>query len=273
MGKYDGVLMCTDLDGTLLRRDKTISRENLEAIGYFKSEGGLFTFVTGRMPFFVQDIYGTIEPNCPFGCINGGGLYSHTECRYVWTEELPAQAMELAAYAEAEIPQLGVQVNLFDRIYFCRENTAMEHFRAVTGVPDLQCRYADIMEPIAKIVFGDQDETHIERLAVLLAEHPLADKFSFIRSERTLYEILPKGVSKGTVLSKLAETQGIDMRRTVAVGDYNNDIAMLRAAGLGVAVENARPEVKAAADHITVSNEHNAIAAIIDGLSCGRLSV
>jgi len=271
MGKFDGVLMCTDLDGTLLRGDHTISRENRAAIGYFKAEGGLFTFVTGRMPFFVQDMYTAIEPNCPFGCINGGGLYSHTAGKYVWTQELPAESMELAAYAEREIPELGVQVNLFDRIYFCRENAAMMRFREATHVPDLRGRYADITEPIAKIVFGVQEETHMERLAALLTAHPLAERFSFIRSERTLYEILPKEVSKGTALAKLAELEGIDMRRTVAVGDYNNDIAMIRAAGLGAAVANARPEVKAAADYITVDNEHHAIAEIIDGLDSGRL--
>lgn len=273
MGKFDGVLMCTDLDGTLLCRDQTISRENRDAIGYFKAEGGLFTFVTGRMPFFVQDMYTAIEPNCPFGCINGGGLYSHTAGKYVWKKELPAESMELAAYAEREIPDLGVQVNLFDRIYFCRENEATACFRAVTRVPDLRGRYEDITEPIAKIVFCVQDESHIERLAALLAEHPLAERFSFMRSERTLYEILPKDVSKGTVLAKLAELEEIDLRRTVAVGDYNNDIAMIRTAGLGVAVANARPEVKAAADFITVDNEHHAVAAIIDGLGSGRLTL
>ena len=50
MGKFDGILICTDLDGTLYRNDKTVSKENREAIEYFKNEGGYFTFITGRMP-------------------------------------------------------------------------------------------------------------------------------------------------------------------------------------------------------------------------------
>ena len=77
MGKFDGFLICTDLDGTLLRNDKTISPENLQAIAYFKQEGGFFTFVTGRMPFFVSHVYDRIKPNAPIGCINGGGLYDY----------------------------------------------------------------------------------------------------------------------------------------------------------------------------------------------------
>ena len=52
MAKFDGILICTDLDGTLLKKDKTVSRENLDAIEYFKANGGYFTYVTGRMPFF-----------------------------------------------------------------------------------------------------------------------------------------------------------------------------------------------------------------------------
>ena len=80
MGKFDGILICTDLDGTLYNSDResrTISKENLNAIEYFKSEGGYFTIVTGRMPCFSDEAYNAVKPNCPFGCINGGGLYDH----------------------------------------------------------------------------------------------------------------------------------------------------------------------------------------------------
>ena len=57
MGKFDGYLICTDLDGTLYRNDKTVSAENREAIEYFKREGGYFTFVTGRMPYYSWTAY------------------------------------------------------------------------------------------------------------------------------------------------------------------------------------------------------------------------
>ena len=57
MKKFEGMLFCTDLDGTLYTGDKRVSKENLEAIEYFKSEGGLFTFITGRVPVTAMDIY------------------------------------------------------------------------------------------------------------------------------------------------------------------------------------------------------------------------
>ena len=73
MKKFENLLFCTDLDGTLLNDEKQISRENLDAIEYFKSEGGKFTFITGRPPIISFDTYNKIKPNVPFGCFNGGG--------------------------------------------------------------------------------------------------------------------------------------------------------------------------------------------------------
>ena len=149
----------------------------------------------------------------------------------------------------------------------------MAHFRKVTGLPNFTRHYHDVSEPLAKIVFGDEDEVKIERLDKLLHAHPDAEHFDFIRSERTLYEILPKGVSKGTLLVRMAEHLQVPMGRTVAVGDYFNDVSMLRAAGIGVAVENATPEAKAAADRITVSNNEHAIAKTVEEIEKGIIEL
>ena len=271
MKKFEGMLFCTDLDGTLLKRDKTISKENISAIEYFKEEGGFFTFVTGRMPFFVSDIYEAINPNVPFGCIDGGGLYDHRKMQYVWTQELAAKALELLAYADQSFPTLGIQINTFDRTYFCKENKTMERFRRATKVPNLVCDYHNFHEPIAKILFGDERPDTIRLLQEKLNAHPMASAFDFIRPEENLYEILPKGVSKGGVLLKLIEILGVDPNKTIAIGDYNNDISMIRAAKLGVAVSNACSDAKAAADYVTVSNEEHAIAKIIEELDHGAI--
>ena len=118
MGKFDGILICTDLDGTLYRKDKTISRENKEAIEYFKSEGGYFTFITGRMPYYSVDAFEGVRPNVPFGCINGGGLYDGSKKEYIWTIELPRESLELVKYIEKLYPTVGVQLCCFDKTYF-----------------------------------------------------------------------------------------------------------------------------------------------------------
>ena len=146
----------------------------------------------------------------------------------------------------------------------------MKNFRKVTKLENIVCHYNDVQEPIAKILFGSESEEEIKAIEETLKSHPLADKFDFIRSEKTLYEILPKGVGKGTSIINLCKHLNIDANRSIAVGDYNNDISMFKAAGIGIAVSNACKEALDAADYITVSNEEHAIARVIYDLENGK---
>ena len=271
MGKFDGILICTDLDGTLLRNDKSISRENSEAIEYFKREGGYFTFITGRMPYTSRNLYEMVKPNAPIGCINGGGIYDFVRGEYLWSQTLPEGARELVERVIEGIPSVGFQMNALDQIYFCRENEVMARFRAITGAPHIVADHRTLDVPVAKVVFGEDREENILRIAEILQSHPRSAEFDYIRSERTLYEILPKGSSKGNLLPRLADILGVKMSHTVAIGDYNNDVSMIKAAGVGIAVANATEEAKAAADRITVSNEEHAIAKVIEEIECGEI--
>ncbi len=270
MGKFDGILICTDLDGTLFRNDKSISNENIAAIEYFKSEGGFFTFVTGRMPCFSLDVCDLIHPNAPFGCINGGGLYDHLSQEYIWTHKIDNRVLELVEYVDRLLPDVGIQVNTFDRVYFSKDNPTMEVFRQITHLPNLFCPYRDVKEDMAKIVFGIHIEERMLELERTLKAHPLADDFDFIRSERTLFEILPKGIGKGKSIEMLTRHLKLDRCKTIAIGDYNNDISMFHAAKIGIAVANACPEALAEADFVTVSNEEHAIAQVIRDLENGK---
>ena len=271
MNKFEGILICTDLDGTLLKGDKTVSHENSEAIEYFKAEGGKFTFITGRMPYFSQKARDMVKPNAPIGCANGGAIYDFETGEYVFKQLFPREGLDLVEYAEKNVPGIGVSVYTFDRIYFSAENEAMKHFRAVTGVENAVKPYREIEEPLTKVVFGDTNPESLLKLEKLLRAHPMADEFEFVSSERILFEILPKGVSKGSVLPKLSSHLGIDMRKTVAVGDFHNDVPMLRAARYGVAVANACDAAKEAANYHTVSNEEHAIAQIIADIESGKM--
>lgn len=271
MKKFEGILLCTDLDGTLLGSDRSVSKENLEAIDYFKSNGGRFTFVTGRAPITAKRMYEMVHPNAAIGCFNGGGVYDFETDALLRFKELDREALELVAAVDRELPEVGIQVNGARHIYFNKENAAQEHFRKITGVPNLSCHFTEVPEPMAKVLLLHAEDAVIRAVAALLAAHPLASKYDFIRSEPTLYEILPKGVSKGGALLQLAEIYGIDPKRTIAVGDYDNDVSMLAAAGLGIAVENASEAAKRAADLVTVSNDAHAIARIIGDLDAGRI--
>ena len=269
MKKFENILFCTDLDGTLLCDNKVISKENLDAIEYFKSLGGKFTFITGRPPIIATDIYNNVKPNVPYGCFNGGGLYDGEKAELIWSVLLPKSAEKLLEYVEKDFSQVGIQINTQKNIYYQKESSGTVWFREITNTPYIYGDFNTIEEPIVKVVFACQDIDCMERFVEALPQHPLCKEFDFIRSELTLCEILPKNVSKGNVLKILADYLKIDIKNTIAIGDYNNDISMIKAAGIGVAVANAVPEAKAVADIVTVSNKEHAIAKIIDDIDKG----
>ena len=272
MGKFDGILICTDLDGTLYRSDKTISPENMAAIEYFKREGGLFTFITGRMPNYSQDAYNWVKPNVPYGCVNGGGLYDGAKEEYVWTCQVPEAYRELIAMIDRKYPKVGIQLCTFENTLFAKDHRLAPEFRRLRGLPDLTCDYRTVREPVGKIIFMTDDEEEIRAVEQDLRTHPLAPEFGFVRSEQTLFEILPKGVHKGLVLEKLIDYLQIDPKKTIAIGDYDNDIGMFHTAKYGVAVANACQAALDAADIVTVSNEEHAIAHIIHAVEKGEFS-
>lgn len=273
MGKFDGIFICTDLDGTLIGSDHRISRQNLDAIEYFKREGGAFTFVTGRVPLTTGEFCEVVRPNVPIGCINGGAVFDHTKGEYIWVASLDERALDIIDFVAENMPDMGIQANTASGIYFCKNNDGTEYFRKRTGVPNTEKHYRDIDEPILKVLFLSMENERILALAELLKTHPLYEDFDFIRSEATLYELLPKGNTKGNVMRRIVDYLGLDMQRTVAIGDYDNDVSMLRAAKLGIAVANAVDSAKEAADLITVSNDEHAIAKLIYDIDNGVIVI
>ncbi len=273
MKKFEGILICTDLDGTLLSSKGGVSAENLEAIEYFKANGGMFTIVSGRVPVTARKICEVVKPNVPIGCINGGGLYDAAKGEFVWINTLPEEGLELVEYIDNLMPDMGIQVNTPENLYFSKDNYAMEQFRALVGVPNLACHYRDVKPPISKILFAHHDEKEIFKLIKLLDEHPKSKNFSFVRSEKSLYELLPKGTDKSMALAKLVEILGVDIKKTVAIGDYYNDVGMVKYAGVGISVANGCDDIKAVADHITVSNDDHAIARVISDIEQGIIPI
>lgn len=271
MKKFENILICTDLDGTLLSSNHIISKENLEAVEYFKSEGGFFTFMTGRVPSTALNYCDIIKPNVPFGCINGGGLYDYEKNKYIHMEALTEDALDLVEFIDENVPEVGIQLPAAETVYFCKYSSSLEKFRRICNLPDVRRHYREIDEPVSKVLFADENEENLLKVIELLNNHPKAEKFDFIRSEKELYEILPKGASKGTALIKLAEYLNTD--KTIAVGDYDNDVEMIKNAKIGFAVANASQRAKDAADFITVSNDEHAIAKIINDLDSGEIKI
>lgn len=273
MKKFDGIMITTDLDGTLLRNDKSVSPENLAAIEYFKENGGTFTFITGRSIVVVGEVYDIVRPNAPIGCFNGGAVYDMEKKAFLFQKTLPEGWTALVRTVDEEMPGMSIQLCGFENCYFCKMNDAMERVQKTFNFPDLRCHYNDVTEEIAKVIFVDSSEAELVKLRKLLEAHPLAEKFQFVRSGAEYLEMLPKGLDKGENLIKIAGIMGIDIKRTIGIGDNENDVSMIEKAGVGVAVGNATDCAKNAADIITVSNEEHAIAKIIEDIDKGIIRV
>lgn len=270
MKKFDGILLCTDLDDTLLRTDKSVSKKNLEAIEYFKSEGGLFTFVTGRVPLGAKPVIRHVMPNAPAVCFNGGVIYDFEKQQTLWSRTLPESALYAAEYIDKKLPYAGIEVCTAEKVYFSKVNDVVLEHQRQEEFPDNFVPYSDIPEKWSKVLFMVESEKMAE-LRETVDNAPFADDFSFVQSSPWYYELLPKGSNKGSGLKKLAEVIGVPLTRVIACGDNENDLEMIKIAGCGVAVENAVDIVKDAADYITVGNNDNAIAAVIADLGNGKL--
>lgn len=272
MGKFDGILLCTDLDDTLLMTDKSVSEKNLKAIEYFKGEGGLFTFLTGRVPLGTRPVLEYVVPNAPSVCFNGGAIYDFQTQKMLWSRTLDDEAIKAAEFVDKKFTSAGIEVCTSDKVYFCKNNYRTEEHKINEKFPDNFLDYHDIEEKWNKALFM-VEESEMGDLRELIAASPFAEKYTFVRSSPWYYELLPKGANKGEGLIRLADMLGIDRKKVISMGDNENDLEQIKAAGIGIAVGNAVENIKKAADYITVDNNSDAVAAVIADIERGRIKI
>lgn len=270
MGKFDGILLCSDLDGTLLTTDKRVSDGNKSAIEEFMAEGGSFTFATGRVPQAARLACEYIVPNVPIICFNGAGIYDLAEDKLLWEKLLDSEAIDAVRLVAERVPDVGIVVCTKENEYYCRTNQHTQRHQAIEKNNGSYIAFDEIAEKWVKVIFMyDADKLHI--IKDLLLQSGYADKYTFLQSEACYYELLPKGATKGEAMTVLAKMLDIDCKRTVGIGDSENDAKLVLMSGIGIAVANALPCVRDIADYITVDNNHDALKAVIDGLSEGRI--
>ncbi len=270
MKPFEGLLLLTDLDGTLLQNDKSISKENLQAIEHFTEQGGTFSIVSGRAVAGMTSVLNILQPKVPIGCLNGAGIYDFTSNQMLSAVTLPNEVLSLVAHVDKTLPQIGIEVFTLDQVWFCKQNVYTEKHRTDEYLPLLTCPYDEIRDPIVKILFTAEAEDMPELVKALRA-HPDADLYHFVRSDKNYFEILPHGIDKSVSVHELAALLHFDLDHIITVGDNDNDIAMLAAVKHSYAVANASENAKAAATYVTVSNQDHAIASIVAELEQKKL--
>lgn len=257
------VLLVSDMDGTLLNNNKEVSDKNLRMIRKFEEAGGKFTIASGRVVQSTAHYFDILQLKIPCILYNGGMVYDKINEKALFRANLPSEARNIASEILEEFSEIGAEVLTLDEIFVPQMNDVERMHTELARINYTELPLNQINSKIIKILFA-MEPKYIETLKQFI-EKKGYDTVDFVNSDTHYYEMLPKGVSKGSCLKELVEIMGYHDYTVVAVGDYYNDIQMLKTADFGVAPLNAHDDVKKCADYVLKkSADEDAIAEVIE---------
>ena len=263
MGIFDGYLICSDFDGTMAYEAK-VSQENYDAIAYFQREGGVFCPCSGRQTAFFHELAEKFRPNGPVITLNGTAisLYGESpeEDEHVYLGYTPnALVREFVRDARFLPGVRNIWVYQQPDVHLVLPVGRVAQSEAARRI----LRTVEEVEGDAmKIVIG-HDKKHLDVIRAVL-EPKYRDRLAFGCSWDAGYEAQLLGTTKGD--SALRVKNMVGAHTLVCVGDYENDLSMLKVADIAYAVENAVDCLKEVADRITVRCTEHAIAHVIADL-------
>lgn len=244
MGKFSGILIVSDIDGTLYNTARQVSEENRRVLEWFKSEGGLFTLASGRTLPDVTAIDRELRL-ANTSLIGSNGAVVGDDGRVMWQcrfdERLPGTIQRILDRAD----YCDVEFVTPDHIAYYRPNLFTElHGKYVSDRFEEIASLDDIPEDAAMVAFW-MDKERIPEFKVLFAELGADREYASFQGFTYAYEMVPKGFGKGAAAQWLKEMTG--SHTLVCAGDSGNDVSMLQAADLSFAPRSAMEEAQAAA--------------------------
>ena len=275
MTKLKAQLIVSDFDGTLITSDGRILPVVQSAISKYIADGGIFAVCTGRILSSILPRVRSLGLGGLVVACQGSVIADIATGEYIRRDGLtPEQAAEVCAAIEG----LGEHVNAYCGDGFVTDipegNVYLKKYEEITGVT---ASHTDIpvsrhvlekglvCQKVASLCTPSSRKKLYDGLSSLFA-----GKYDVTCSADVLVEVSPAGDTKGEALKFLASHYGIDIAKTVAVGDNLNDLSMIEAAGTGVAVGNAVEELKARADFVALTNDEGAVAQVIEKFGYGN---
>lgn len=267
-------LIATDLDGTLLRDDKTLSDRTVAALAAAEEAGIEVFFVTGRPARWMDVVSTHVHGHGMAICANGAAVADlHADGRLIEVRPLERDvALDVVHVLREAAPGVSFAVELTTGIHY---EPAYPPFHmdpgATVAVAEklLHEEAPGSAAPVLKVLAHHAELAPDAFLA--LAREAAGDRASFTRSSPTaLLEISGLGVSKAGTLAACCAQRGISQAEVVAFGDMPNDVEMLSWAGASFAMGNAHPAAVAAASGVTLSNNEDGVAVVIERILAAR---
>jgi HAD superfamily hydrolase (TIGR01484 family) len=257
-------LIATDLDGTLLRSDESVSQRTRDALAAATAAGAVHIVVTGRGARWTRHVLDDLGYDGLAVCAQGAQVYHAGEHRLLTSVTLDRQLAGVAlAKIEAEVGPLYLAASRdgLDGDVMVGPGYAVTGALPSTPFTDASDLWA---APLNKI-YIQHPELSDDELAQA-AVRAAGGFVSVAMAGQGIVELLPLGLSKATGLSLAARRLGVKAADTIAFGDMPNDLPMFAWASYGVAMADAHEELKAVADEVTSSNEEDGIAVVLERL-------
>lgn len=258
-GIFDGYMLVSDMDGTLLSSEHIVSEDNKQAIEYFKNNGGSFAVATGRTSHAVTSYLDQIRINIPAVINNGANIYDFDSKEVLYEEFLePERKYSIKKFHE-DNPDIGIEIYVDECAYIYQKNEWSNRFLE-KGYPFYYGVPKDIWgKQWSKVLIIDSEE----KIDSCMQIYQKYDSGYIARSGKNLLDIIPSGVSKGMAVSILAEILNIEKQKIITVGDNMNDLPMIENFKYAFSVDNADERIKQAAAFHAPNNDNNPIAYIV----------
>lgn len=257
--KLSDLLVLCDMDGTLLSSDMRLLRSNLETIRLFAMLGGNFTVATGRTVPSVARYAQMLDCMAPAITTGGTVLYDYKQNRIIRNTLLPLMAARrVIRDVLRAFPGIGVVVTGGDnKNYQVNPSPYAQKLFRDERFPYYSCPPEDLPDEWNKVLFAGSPEL-IEQAEYFMSKQVYPGVY-YVAGSKNYLEIMPEGVNKGTAAKYLASSMGIDLENTIVIGDYFNDLDMMKIAGYSAAMQNAPREVKLLANEVIGSNDEGGV--------------
>jgi Cof subfamily protein (haloacid dehalogenase superfamily) len=255
-------LVASDLDGTLLLPDRTLSPRTVQVLREIVEAGVVLVMVSARPPRTVREVAEMLQAKGLAICCNGALIYDLDGASIVQHWPCPPEIIQ-ALVRQLREAAPGVSFAVEQGLAFgCETGYAAWYPRVWNNAPEVSDVLELLTQPVTKMIVR-HPTVHRDEMLTLIQTLG-GDAVLATHSGAPFVEVSAGGIGKAAALAWLAASLGIDRHDVVAFGDMPNDLAMLEWAGRGVAVANAHPTVLAAADEVTLAHTEDGVAITLE---------